>query len=116
MSQQTITDDQGNILQVVEGPVIIPRQLLQVSPPTFKLLFTPQERIGIRAARSYTGTAQAGKELKAILDDWFEIIDDPRLQYVDLALPQTQEGINFLVTVGLLTAERAAEIKQGVAA
>lgn len=91
-------------------------RILQVSPPTFLLLFTSQERIGIRAARNYVGADAGANMVKAVLDDWFAIIDDPRLQYVDLALPATQQGIDFLVTTGLLTALRAEEIKLGVAA
>lgn len=88
-----------------------PRRILQVSPPTFLLLFTSQERIAIRAAR------RGGVEpIASVLDDWFSIIEDPRLQYVDLSLQATKDGIDFLVGVGLLPAERAAEIKQGVAA
>jgi hypothetical protein len=93
-----------------------PPRLLQVSPPTFLLLFTSPERIGIRAARNYSGADAGANMVKAVLDDWFSIIDDPRLQYVDLALPATQQGIDFLVTIGLLTAPRAEEIKLGVAA
>lgn len=85
-----------------------PKRVLQVSPPTFLLLFTSQERIAIRAARKGDNAMVA-----AVLDDWFSIIEDPRLQYVDLALPATQAGIDFLVPVGLLSAERAAEIKLG---
>lgn len=98
------------------APPLAPGRILQVSPPTFLLLFTSPERIGIRAARNYVGADAGANMVKAVLDDWFSIIDDPRLQYVDLALPATQQGIDFLVTVGLLTAPRAAEIKLGVAA
>lgn len=90
-------------------------RILQVSPPTFLLLFEPGERLAIRAARAYAGSDAAALKVKAVLEDWFAIIEDPRLQYVDLALPATQDGLDFLVTVGLLTAPRAAAIKQGVA-
>lgn len=93
-----------------------PPRILQVSPPTFLLLFTSQERIAIRAARGYSGADANANMVKAVLDDWFAIIEDPRLQYVDLALPATQQGIDFLVTAGLLTEQRAEEIKLGVAA
>lgn len=100
----------------VEPQPPAPARILQVSPPTFLLLFTSQERIGIRAARNYSGADANPNMVKAVLDDWFAIIDDPRLQYVDLTLPATQQGIDFLVTVGLLTAPRAEEIKLGVVA
>jgi hypothetical protein len=100
----------------VEPAPPAPARILQVSPPTFLLLFKSPERIAIRAARNYSGADAGANMVKAVLDDWFSIIDDPRLQYVDLALPATQQGIDFLVTAGLLTAPRAAEIKLGVAA
>lgn len=93
----------------------LPR-LLQVSPPTFLLLFTPQERIAIRAARNYAGADAPMLMIKAVLDDWFSIVDDPRLQYVDLALQATKDGLAFLVSVALLTEERRSEILIGVAA
>lgn len=46
--------------------------------------------------------------VKAVLDDWFSIINDPRLQDIDLTLQATQDGPPFLVSVGLLAAERKA--------
>lgn len=92
-----------------------PRRL-QISPPTFKMLFTPQERLAIRAARSYAGEDEQSLTVRVVIEDWYEIIDDPRLSYVDLTLPQTQAGIGFLVTAGIITQERCDEILTGVAA
>lgn len=89
---------------------------LQVSPPTFKLLFTSPERIAIRTARAYAGDDPAQLQVKAVLDDWFEIVDDPRLTFVDLALPATIAGVQFLVTLGILTQARCDEILSGVEA
>lgn len=90
-----------------------PRRILQVTPPTFLLLFQPMERIAIRAARNYAGTDEQKLLVKAVLDDWFSIIDDPRLTMVDLTLPATKEGLLFLVSSGLLSDERRAEIEEG---
>lgn len=95
-------------------PVPAAPRLLQVSPPTFKLLFAPAERIAIRAARAYAGAEPEPRGLKDVLDDWFEIVDDPRLTVVDLALPATIAGVQFLVGAGILTQERADEILLGV--
>ena len=97
------------------SPEPAPR-LLQISPPTFKMLFTPQERLAIRAARSYAGDDEQALTVRAVVEDWYEIIDDPRLSYVDLILSQTQAGIGFLVTAGIITQERCDEILTGVAA
>lgn len=73
----------------------------QVSPVEFKLLFTSAERLAIRAART------AGD---LVLEDWFGILDDPRLTVVDLGLKSTQDGVGYLVLQGILTTERAAAI------
>jgi hypothetical protein len=83
-------------------------------PPTFLLLFTGQERVAIRAARAYKGTSETQKGIAAVLDDWFSIIEDPRLVSIDVANPSTRDGLGFLVSAGLLTAERKAEIEAGV--
>lgn len=85
-------------------------------PPTFLLLFTGAERVAIRAARAYTGADAVRKQAAAVLNDWFSIIEDPRLVSIDVANPSTRDGLAFLVSVGLLTAERKAEIEAGVAA
>lgn len=108
-----LVDGIYEITRAVE-PAPTPSRLLQVSPPTFKMLFTPTERLAIRAARSYAGADEQALTIRAVIEDWYEIIDDPRLNYVDLALAQTQAGITFLVTAGIITQERCDEILTGV--
>lgn len=75
----------------------------KVTPLEFKMLFTSQERIAIKEAKS----------TDAILQDGFEILDDPRLTMVDLGLASVQGLIDYMVTLELLTTERADEIKSG---
>ena len=75
----------------------------KVTPLEFKMLFTSQERIAIKEA----------KATDAILQDGFEILDDPRLTIVDLGLASVQGLIDYMVTLELLTTERADEIKSG---
>lgn len=75
----------------------------KLSPVQFKMCFTSQERIAIKALRA----------TNPILEDAYEILDDPRLTTVDMALASNQQMIDYLVTLGVLTAERAAEIKAG---
>lgn len=58
-----------------------------VSPVEFKLLFTAVERITLRKLRE----ADPG------VDDFFDIIDDPRLVEVNLGLASTQNGIKYAV-------------------
>lgn len=74
-----------------------------VSPLQFKLCFTSEERLAIRAAL----------ESDPVISDWFEIIEDPRLTQVDLSLQSTKDGIAYLVSKGILTEDRAAEILAG---
>ena len=75
----------------------------KVSPVEFKLLFTPQERVAIKAARA----------TDLMIDDFYDIVEDPRLTFVDLGLQSTQDALSYMVAQGLLTAERRSEILAG---
>ena len=86
----------------------------RLTRPEFKLQFTSAERIAIRAARDYTGEDSNAAMTKAILDDFFDIVEDTALTFVDLELPATIEGVGFLATAGLLTEERVGEILAGL--
>ncbi|WP_395175821.1 hypothetical protein [Roseibium alexandrii] len=83
----------------------------EVSPVEFKMLFTSAERIAINGRRKDTSTEN--ETVKAVLDDWYSIVDDPRLSAVNLQLQSTIDGVNFLVTIGILTAERATQVLAG---
>ena len=83
-----------------EPEVVAPK----VSPVEFKLLFTSAERVAIKAAR-------AGDQ---IIDDFYDIVEDPRLTFVDLGLQSTKDAIAYLVSNNLLTEARAAEVLSGV--
>lgn len=74
-----------------------------VTPVEFKMLFTSAERIAIKEART---TDQ-------VVDDYFDIVEDPRLQVVDLGLHSVQEGIHYLQSVGILTEDRVGQILAG---
>lgn len=76
----------------------------KVSPLEFKILFTAQERIAIKEA----------KATDEILQDGFEILEDTRLTVVDLGLASTQDFIDYMTSLGLLTTERADKIKSGI--
>ena len=89
---------------------------LRVSPVEFKMLFSPTERLAIRQAREYSGTETAQKQLALLVDDWWSIVDDPRLTVVDLGLDQTMAGLDMLVTAGILSADRRVEIGMGIPA
>lgn len=81
-------------------PVVIPPK---VSPVEFKLLFTSAERIAIKAARA----------TDPILEDAYEILEDPRLTYVDLGLQSTIGLVEYMVTKNLITQVRADAVLTG---
>ena len=80
-----------------------PAEAPKVSPVEFKLLFSAQERVAIKAARA----------TDPVIDDFFEIVEDPRLSHVNLGLQSTQDAIAYLETKGLITAERRIRILAG---
>ena len=84
-------------------PTPAPTEAPKVSPVEYKLLFTSAERVAIKAARA----------TDPVIDDFYDIVEDPRLTYVDLGLQSVKDAINYLQSKGLLTAERAAEILAG---
>ena len=84
-------------------PTPAPTESPKVSPVEFKLLFTPQERVAIKAARA-TDPA---------IDDFYDIVEDPRLTHVDLGLQSTHGALSYMVSVGLLTEARRDEILAG---
>lgn len=75
----------------------------KVSPVEFLLLFTPQERVAIRAARPND----------PVLDDFFDIVEDPRLTFVNLALPSVQGALYYLAANQFITDARREEILKG---
>lgn len=90
-----VTDQFGNDYEVVEpaGPDIT------VSPVEFKLLWTSAERIAARAQQ----------ETDTVIADFFDIVDDSRLTFVNLSLGSTKDGVDYLlsklVEIGVVAGE-----------
>ncbi len=63
----------------------------KVTPPQFKLLLTSAERVALRLTRA-AGTNH-------VLEDFFDLIDDPRLTEVDLNLESNQNAVEYLLTI-----------------
>lgn len=82
-----------------EPAIVLPK----VSPVEFLLLFTSQERVAIRAAR----------QTDPVLDDFFGIVEDPRLTFVNLALPSVQDALQYLAANKFITGARLKEIRKG---
>lgn len=74
----------------------------KVSPVEFKLLFTAQERMAIKASTD------------PVVQDFFELINDPRLTEVNLALKTTHDVLDYLISIDLIEESRKAEILTGV--
>lgn len=77
--------------QAPEQPVAPPGPAAprpQVSPIQFKLLWASPERLTLKAARASD----------PVLDDFFDIIEDPRLTHIDLGLTSTQQGIDYCMS------------------
>lgn len=87
------------------APVAEPTALPpSISPIEFKLLFTAQERVAIKAARA----------TDPVIDDFYDVVEDPRLTFVDLGLQSTRDAIGYLAEQGLIGAERVEQILAGV--
>ena len=80
----------------------------RVGPVEFKLLFTSAERLKLKELRS-TDPA---------LDDFFEIIEDPRLDYVDLSLGSPAAGVDHCLSLlegaGVIAAEDVATRREQI--
>ena len=75
----------------------------KVTPVQFKMLFTSPERVAIKAARA----------TDPVVDDLWELVEDPRMEYVDFGLQSVRDSIEYLATAGLIAPERVGEIISG---
>lgn len=87
-------------VQVEPEPV---ETFIQVSPVQFKLLFSPPERVAIQAAR----------DGDAILNDFYNILDDVRLTMVDFAILGNRQAVQYLAMKGLIAEDRVDQIIRG---
>lgn len=103
-SKRTIDSLSGEISWLNPPPIeVIPvaTERKAVSPVQFKLLFTALERVAIKTSDD------------PIVKDFFEIVNDPRLTFVDLGLESTQEALQYLADKSLIGKDRPAEILTG---
>lgn len=93
--------NQWSAPEVVEPP---PAQSdVSVSPVQFKMLFTSMERVAIKAAR-------AGDP---VIDDFFDLLDDPRLESVRLGMPSVRQMLEYLAAQSLIAENRVDQILTG---
>ncbi|GHA13307.1 hypothetical protein GCM10007989_04870 [Devosia pacifica] len=93
-----VSDGEGGWQAPPELPTT--KDPVRIDTPLFLMRFTPQERIGIR---------QAAKT-DLVIEDWFAIINDPRLAYIELGDPNLTAGMGYLVQQELMTEARAQEV------
>lgn len=88
VQQGWVLDDDGTwsapVIEAAPEPVAVS---LSVSPVEFKLLWTSPERIALRQMR----------ETNPVIADFWEIVEDPRMQSVNLDRKSTQQGIAYSV-------------------
>lgn len=74
---------------VADPEPIEPEQVKRaiISPVDFKLLFTLSERVAIAELR----------KTDLVLDDFYTLLDDPRLTAVDLAAASIVEGVDYVI-------------------
>lgn len=94
---QRFTDPSGTEYSLIESAP-------KVSPVEFRLLFTAAERVAITAARTSD----------PVIDDFYTIVEDPRLTHVDLGLQSTRDAIDYLIAQGLVSEGRREAILSGV--
>jgi len=88
----------GKLPQFVNGKWVDASSLPMLSPVEFKMLFTSQERVAIKA------------NTDAAVQDFFELINDPRLTQVDRNLQSVKDAIAYLASINLIKEARAGEI------
>lgn len=72
-----------------------------IGPVEFKLLFTPGERVAIKTSAD------------PVVQDIYDVLNDPRLKVVDLALQSTHDSLRYLEHQKLIAVGRADEILSG---
>jgi hypothetical protein len=90
----------GTPPEVHVPPSILP---IIVSAVSFKLLFTAEER----------ATLKTNRPTDVVIDDLFDIIEDPRLTEVNLSSETVQSSLTYFVTKGYITAARKQQILNG---
>ena len=85
-----------------------PRYHTEISIFEFKTLFTVEERLRLKKAR--TGTAETPAD--EILNDYWELMEE--FGAVHLDSPLAREALNYFVSANYITAERKEIIQKGV--
>lgn len=93
-----IGDDYINSVFIALAPAQVQPIVKKIDAIDFKLRFTAQERVAIYASTD------------PLIVDFRMLLDDLRLQNVDLTLQTTIDAVNYLATQGLIDVGRVSEI------
>ncbi|MDD2267012.1 hypothetical protein [Sulfuricurvum sp.] len=85
------------VIDAVIDTVVVNKVPL-LSPIEFKMLFSSEERIAIKTSTD------------AVVQDFFELINDLRLTYVDRNLQSVKDALAYLEHINLIASGRAMEI------
>ena len=72
-----------------------------ITPVQFKTLFTAQERVAIRELR----------KVDPIVEEFMDIVDDVRCTSILLQTQSMTDGLTYLVSKGVITEDRVADIQ-----
>lgn len=99
-----LTEEGEWLIKEVVPRVAPPRPLPFLTPIQFKMCFTPDERRVIA-------------EIKLndhVLQDAYEILDDPRLTEVDLNLQSVRDTVTYIKDLGIINDDRCREVLLGI--
>ncbi|NJD38463.1 MAG: hypothetical protein FIA89_09125 [Geobacter sp.] len=92
----------------IDPPVVPVQPDITVSPVEFMLLFTSPERIFIKSIR----------QSDPVVSDFMDIIEHPKLTFVNLSLASTQQAVDYLlsklVEATVITAEDAPVRREAI--
>lgn len=91
-------DSVEEVIQPPPPPPPGPEPITRVSPIEFKLLFLSPERIALRNSTD------------PVIQDFYDIVDDPRLTFVDLTIPATTDALLYLQSQGIISDRRRLQI------
>ena len=91
-------DKSYTVITVVSNPAKPPK----VSAIEYKMLFTSEERIAVKAS------------VDPIIIDLQELLNDPRTVNVDLSLQSISDALDYMTHLGLIAAGRKDEILTGI--
>lgn len=108
--------DTSGVLEAIVGADPEPPRRKSMPPARFKLALGQSARLAIRQAVAYEGVDAGDLTKKAILGDWWDILNDPTLTAVSVEDPDTIAALGYLVSIDVLTEAERDDILLGVPA